>query len=42
MPCQAPFEPPEIAETLSHVAFAHYVRTYLYGKQYFVRLLYAH
>jgi len=41
-PCQAPFEPPEIAEPLSYVLSARHVRTYLYGKQYFVRLLYAY
>src|SRR5208337_1187619 len=41
-PCQAPFEPPEIAEPLSYVVPARNVLTHLYGKQYFVRRLYAH
>ena len=41
MPCQAPFEPPEIAELLSCVVPARPIRTQSYGKHYFVRLFFA-
>ena len=40
-PCQAPFHPPEIPNPLSFVAPAQRVHTYVYAKQYFVRLLFA-
>jgi hypothetical protein len=40
-PCQAPFRPPEIPNPLSFVAPAQIVHTHLYGKIYFVRLLFA-
>lgn len=42
MPCQAPFEPPKIAELLSCVVPAPPVRTLSYGTLYFVRPLFAY